>query len=672
MKKRILPIILIATLMTTTSFSSISAKNIDKNKEQKLIITKWKNNTKDKSKFKIHWDKKNNVPGFVKGKLSEKPIKSKNEVKDFLKKNKAAFNIKAGEFKIEKVESDKLGKTHYRTILTVDNIPVYGSEMILHTDNQGIVYAINGEPKSNLENKKYSNHVKISPKDAIKLAEQILELKDNNYVAEPSADLYLYEFNNKMHVAYLVQLKFISPYIANWQVFIDAESGQVIEKFNASTNVGTAQVGTGIDGFGNQVQINTFLENGTYYLIDDTKSMSGRIETYDLNYDRYYNAPGTLVSDDDNHFDTQAQRAAVSAHYNIGKVYDFYYNEYGRNSFDNQGGTIISNVHAAGEYGETNWNNAAWIGTQMVFGDGDGTKFSNLSGALDVVAHEFTHAVTNKSSNLEYKFQSGALNEAMSDIMAVAIENEIGDWLIGEDCYTPGVDGDALRSMADPTINGLPAHMDDFMYLTLEQDKGGVHYNCGIILKAAYNAGSIIGMDKMGQIFYRANTVYYTTTSDFADGRNGALQAAEDLYGADSAEYQAIDNGFTAVGLGDVPVQDKPYEDNDTLSTAYGPLVSGTNYQAYIENSTDDDYYYFNALGKGTISVSLSNLAGDYDLYLYNSSGRVVAKSENSSTNNEAITFSIRRGDKYYVRVVGYNGAYSTSKLYNLKVVFPN
>ena len=671
MKKRMLSFLLIAALTCTAGFTNVNAEDNGKNTEQMKLFEKWKNNTKDKSEFKVQWDNENNTPSFVKGQLSQNAVENDTQVNAFLKENKAAFNINVGEFKILKSELDEIGFTHYKTILTVDNIPVYGSEMVVHTDKDGMVYVINGEPKSNLVDKEWSKEVNISSDEAIKNAQEILDFNINgNHLSKPSADLYLYEYNGRMHVAYLVQLRFLEPYIANWQIFVDAATGNVIDKYNAATT-GSAEIGTGIDGFGNQIEINTYLDNGVYYLIDDTKAMSGQIKTYDMNYDRYYNAPGTLVSDSDNNFDAQSHRAAVSAHYFIGKVYDYYYNEYGRDSFDNRGADIISNVHCAGENGERYWNNAAWTGTQMVYGDGDGTTFTNLSGAFDVVAHEFTHAVTDYTSNLEYRFQSGALNEAVSDIIGVAIENEPGDWLIGEDCYTPGTPGDALRSMEDPTTGDQPAHMDDYENYDISYDNGGVHINSGIINKAAYNIGSEIGIYKMGQIFYRANSVYYTTTSDFMDARSGALQAAEDLYGAGSTEYQAVDTGFAGVGLGGNIVPDDPFEDNDSMNTAYGPLESGVNYEAYISTTTDYDYYYFNISDSGRISVSLSNLAGDYDLYLYDSNGTRLGKSENASTKNESIYYDASQSGKFYIKIIGYNGAHSTSKLYNLNVTYP-
>ena len=98
------------------------------------------------------------------------------------------------------------------------------------------------------------------------------------------------------------------------------------------------------------------------------------------------------------YYDSSVQAAAVDAHYNAGVTYDYYYNTFDRNSYDDNGGSLNSSVHY-----DRNYNNAFWDGTQMVYGDGDGVTFSPLSGALDVVAHELTHAVTERTANLSIK-----------------------------------------------------------------------------------------------------------------------------------------------------------------------------------------------------------------------------------------------------------------------------
>ena len=196
----------------------------------------------------------------------------------------------------------------------------------------------------------------------------------------------------------------------------------------------------------------------------------------------------------------------------------------------------------------------------MVYGDGDGTTFISLSGGLDVVAHELTHAVTSSSSNLVYQNESGALNEAISDIFGTLVEfykNNNPDYLIGEDIYTPGTANDALRSMSDPTKYGDPDHYSK--RYTGTSDNGGVHTNSGIINKAAYllAAGGThygvtvtgIGNDKVGAIYYRANTVYLTSSSTFSQARAALVQAAADLYGATSAEVNSVKKSYDAVGV---------------------------------------------------------------------------------------------------------------------------
>ena len=174
----------------------------------------------------------------------------------------------------------------------------------------------------------------------------------------------------------------------------------------------------------------------------------------------------------------------------------------------------------------------------------------------------------------------------------------------------------------------------------------------------------------MSEIYYRALNYYLTSTSQFIDARNTLTQAATDLYGAGSAEVTAIENAYTSVGVGGDTAQDN-YEPNDTRTTAYGPIASGTNYDSYIYTSSDVDYYYFDIANTGTISVTLGNLAGDYDLYLYNSAGTQLKSSINGSTTNESITYIATSTGRYYVRVIGYNGVYSTTKAYALKATYP-
>ena len=294
------------------------------------------------------------------------------------------------------------------------------------------------------------------------------------------------------------------------------------------------------------------MKSGSYYYLQDSTRGKG-IYTYDAK--NRNTLPGSLWADLDNQFNTTYDRAAVSAHVNAAKTYDFYKNTYGRNSYDNAGAALNSTVHYS-----TSYNNAFWDGTKMVYGDGDGSTFTYLSGALDVVAHELTHAVTEYTAGLVYQNESGAINEAVSDIMGTVAEYTVGsnfDWLVGEDIYTPGVSGDALRSMSNPAAYGDPDHYSK--RYTGTQDNGGVHINSGIINKAAYllgNGGTFynvsvtgIGVPKLGAIYYRALNVYLTPNSNFSSLRAAVVQSAKDLYGSTSAEATAAAKSFDAVGV---------------------------------------------------------------------------------------------------------------------------
>jgi bacillolysin/thermolysin len=649
--------------------ASMVSPQLDKKQKQLEIINRIQNETeKNNKEFKIEWNQKNEVPSFLSGKISEKTVKNANEAIDFLMSQKDLFKLENASFTLKKAETDELGMKHYKTKLVSGGIPVYGAEMIIHTDSNGNVTSVNGNMEVDVPEKQWKKEIRINEKNAIKIAENSLGFvpDKDTYTNEPKSELYIYSYEDKWQPVYIVNLQFVNPYAANMLIYINAESGAILKSQNAIKD--TAATGTGVGVFGNTRTLQLDYTGGRYYMRDTSKG--ALIETYDAN--KTTAIPGTLVSDTDNNFNSASQAPAVDAHANTEIVYNYYKNNHNRNSFNNNGATMKSTVNYR-EVSSQPYNNAFWNGSQMVYGDGDGVNLGPVGSALDVVAHEFTHAVTDYTADLVYENQPGALNESMSDIFGYLIEGQPSDWLMGEDCYTPGTPGDAFRSLQNPTLYDQPDHMNNYQYLPNTQagDWGGVHINSGIPNKAFYLAATTINNNsKMSQIYYRALTNYLTRTSQFIDARNALIQSATDLYGAGSAETTAITNAFTSVGIGGSTAQDN-YEPNDTRTAAYGPITSGTTYNSYIYTSNDVDYYYFDIANTGSINVTLGNLAGDYDLYLYNSAGTQLSKSENGSTTSESITYSATATGRYYVRVVGYNGVYSTSKAYALKATYP-
>jgi bacillolysin len=642
---------------------------IDKKNKQVKVLEKFQKESEESGKeFKIIWNEKKGIPAFVTGNLSAQSVQNEADAISFLNDNKDIFNLEYGNFKIERVDADELGTKHYRSKLFVDGIPVYGTNLIVHTDENGMVYSINGQADDSIPSDIWNEKVKISAKKAIDAAKDFLDMKSNkvNYETEPKAETYLYNYQGEWQVVQIVTLQFMGSMPGNWRIFVNAETGEVIDSFNAITD--SAATGTGVGVNGQTKNLNLDYSNSKYSLTDLTKGAT--IYTYNMNNSsNTASLPGTLVTDTDNNFNGTVQAAAVDAHFNIALVYDYYKNNFNRNSYDNAGAAIKSTVHFGSRY-----NNAYWNGIQMVYGDGDGNTFSALSSALDVVAHEFTHAVTEKTADLEYRSQSGALNESMSDVFGYFGEGDVSDWQMGEDCYTPNTPGDALRDLKDPTLYNQPDNMSAYVNKpeTEAGDWGGVHTNSGIPNKAFYLLASTINDNsKTSKIYYRALTTYLTATSQFADARTALLQAATDLYGANGAEYTAVANAFTQVGIGGTVIGNDTYEPNNSTSAAYGPITSGTAYDSYIYSGTDTDYYYFNTTSAGTITLNLTNLPKDYDLYLLNSSGTTVAKSESGNTSNENIAYTATAVGKYYVKVVGYSGANSTTTAYALTASYP-
>jgi Zn-dependent metalloprotease len=213
--------------------------------------------------------------------------------------------------------------------------------------------------------------------------------------------------------------------------------------------------------------------------------------------------------------------SAVNEAFNgVGATYDFYRQILQRDSVDNAGMRLDSYVH----YGDS-YPNAMWDGRKMIFGDGDGELFSRLTQSVDVIAHELTHGVTQYTANLEYRGQPGALNESMSDVFGSLVKQWSlsqaagdADWLLGTECWTPRIQGDALRSLKnpgsaynDPSIgkDPQPAHMRNYKNLqeTPDDDMGGVHINSGIPNHAFYLFATALGgyaWETAGQVWYEA------------------------------------------------------------------------------------------------------------------------------------------------------------------------
>ena len=559
---------------------------------------------------------------------------SKNAVAmQFLSENRALLKLEdpTKELVLVNQSTDTQDKTHFSFQQTINGVPVWGKQVLVHLDKNDGVYLFQGryEPtQANLNTKP-----KITAQNSINKV--LDDLNISGSLSEPAdSELVVYTKNDGTPVlTFKVE---VSPAIdERWIYFINAETSAISHKiFNIHKNLVSAS-GTDLNGQNKTFNAWYNSSDATYYLIDPSTPTAAQNldpvtdgpqsigDTYILHANNgdgsslFFNKNGTQTSWQD--------PAAVSAAYNTRQVYDYYLNTFSRNSIDGNGKNLMVVIHY-----KQNHDNAFWNGAYMVYGDG-GTIFSPLAGCLDVAGHEMTHGVIENSANLIYENQSGALNESFADVFGAMIDR--GDWLVGEDCTiaSPGY----LRDMQNPSngLGGQPTHMDEYQNLpnTPSGDNGGVHVNSGIPNRAAYliaeglsteSLGTSIGRADTEQIYYRALTIYLTQSSQFIDARRALFQAAEDLHGQGSIQSQAVATAFDAVGITDNGTTTPP----DTTPTPTDP-ISGDDVMVYLyprdgthDNPSEDFDLYAQTMGNPftgydpVLDTGPFNVTGDLDL----------------------------------------------------------
>lgn len=269
--------------------------------------------------------------------------------------------------------------------------------------------------------------------------------------------------------------------------------------------------------------------------------------------------PGTKVRAEGE--DPTSDASVNRAYAGLGATFELLLKAYGRRSIDGKGLPLIGSVHYDEKY-----NNAFFDGEQMVFGDGDGEIFLDFTVAIDVIAHELAHGLTQYTANLSYYGQSGALNESVSDVFGSLVKQyslgqtaEQADWLIGAGLLAPRVQGVALRSMKAPGTaydddvlgkDPQPASMDD--YIRTGDDNGGVHLNSGIPNRAFYLVATALGgssWEKAGQLWFDVLTGgELTVDADFAAFARLTVAAARSRFGAGD-EVEAVLKAWSEVGV---------------------------------------------------------------------------------------------------------------------------
>jgi Zn-dependent metalloprotease len=456
------------------------------------------------------------------------------ESADRINKRLAAFH---SQVRIIRIDRDKLGLLHVRLRQYHRRVPVIGSDMIVHINKSSEVFAVTG----NLAPVMDIDTVTQIRRDQAQLTAQ-KSIQNGLRAAKDSSGLVIFDGA----LAFEVTVKGSGNGPELYNCYIDARSGALLYKQSLIMPAGPSNSGdhepvsgTRLAGEGgNVVSITGWHDFGGNYFFYNKDSVWGVFNLVTNDWEqRPTNSWGT------------SDPAAVSLAKNFSIIQNYVRQVDGINSFNNAGMFAQANVHEG-----TNYVNAYWDGADFHFGNGDGIESGPLT-VLDVAAHEYGHAITQYTSNLNYSYESGALNESFSDIHGTLVEfwaepdgrasypnKTVGaaDWLCGEDCWLSGV---ALRDLRNPQRFGQPSYYMGTLWYTGGGDNGGVHYNSGVQNFAFYllseggtstNDGhpySItgLGIQHAGEIAMYANMHLLTSTAQYRDTRDAWIMAASIL-----------------------------------------------------------------------------------------------------------------------------------------------
>jgi len=341
-----------------------------------------------------------------------------------------------------------------------------------------------------------------------------------------------------------------------------------------------------------------------------------------------------------NYVSTNTHCDEVNMFYHINLIHDYYKNTH---DFSGMDYSIKSTVHFGKDYCGAFFNPED---ANIYFGDGDGgTSLNNPSRARDVIYHEYTHAAVNHIYELVYYGQSGAMDEAFADYFSASYTNDsrIGEWVM-------------LAAVQRNLVN-TNTYPDD---MTNEVHDDGLIYS-----GALWDIRQSLGQEISDKIIFES---LFFQPDNFIRGREAVLMADDD--NADLSDgtphYSEINTAFYAHGISSSPLAGDTYEPNETFNSAYGYLTAGTTYYSYVYHKGDCDYYKIQA-GTGMISVTLTSLPADNDLYLFNCNQELVSYSGNGGTANESIVYSTTdyKGI-YYIAVMPYLELYNSGDSYAL------
>jgi len=504
---------------------------------------------------------------------------------------------RAGTLRVRKVDRDPLlpQRTIERLQQYHQGVPIWGAELVRDLER--------GVPMSMFGNLSPDLTLSVEPTLSRAQSQEALLRSggtDATLLAQPQLVIVRLE-DGEHRLAYTA---IVSGADAVTRVFIDAQTGAELLRYSEIQP--QQAVGTGRGVLGDRKKLSVWSQAGGFVAFDthrppvlETFDMGGNLVRAKLALFLDLISASDLARDSDNDW---TDVAVVDAHVHVSWTYDYFFKRFGRNGLDGRNSPINILTNAVSQQGALSLNledfvdfgiGAFWCGGclggegAMFFGNGippgyyfgvgsgplTGMNVTYLAGSLDVAAHELAHGVTESSSQLIYTNESGALNEAFSDIMGTSVEffyhpSGTGagavDYLMGEDSFKALSLGarDGIRSMENPALYGDPDHYSK--RYTGPDDGGGVHTNSGIANHAFYlaieggtNRSSGLAVQGVGaanreqieKAFYRAFVSLLPPNATFSTARAATITAARDLYGVGSAAERAVTQAWTAVGV---------------------------------------------------------------------------------------------------------------------------
>ena len=549
----------------------------------------------------------------------------------------APFRLTPSDLVLRKMNVDDNGGRHFRYTQTFNGAPVIGGDLVVHVDVKGAIYSINGSARGDISGVLGGSPI---PQSAA-MTRISHDARFAGLATSAVRTVYIETADGEMHKAYeatVTGMRGKDP--KRDLVYVDLDSGDIVADYP-------------------QIY---FVESRKVYSLSGGTSLPGALKR----------SEGQAATTDTD---------INSAYDGTGDAYEAYKNFFNRDSYNNAGGGLVSSVHYS-----TNYCNAYWDGTQMVYGDGDSSQgCAPLARAVDVTAHELTHGVTASESNLNYSGESGGMNEAMSDIFGAFVEAwtdggkngtlavSANTWKIGEVILPP-----ALRYMCDPFADGASA---DFW--TSSVGNLDVHYSSGVgnlafcMLsqggthprnKSTVNVPAI-GMAKAIRILYKAQIDILTSTAKYASVRTAMEQAATAL-GYDQATKDAVGCAWAAVGVGTAP---STCASGGGGGSGDGTLTSNTPVSGISGATGAQQFWKLDVpAAQTTLTFTITGGTGDADLYVQVGTKPTLtayACRPYKTGNAETCTFSPPSAGTYWVMLNGYaaysgvtlTGSYSSS-----------